>query len=77
MPNGASRASQNLLHHVLTPDPFPSPRFQVKVTSTGDAPKDSRSFRPNTIAEINAAMNYQPLTMQVRYQVSSEIRRRG
>ncbi|GMH89969.1 hypothetical protein TrVE_jg7053 [Triparma verrucosa] len=38
---------------------------EVKVTSAGDAPKDSRSFRPNTIAEINAAMNYQPLTMQM------------
>mmetsp|Transcript_13815 Transcript_13815/g.27545 ORF Transcript_13815/g.27545 Transcript_13815/m.27545 type:complete len:153 (+) Transcript_13815:119-577(+) len=36
---------------------------EITVTKDGGAPKDSRSFRPNTIAEINAAAGYQPLVM--------------
>lgn len=38
---------------------------ELNVATTGGASKDSRSFRPSTLAEINAATNYSPLTMTI------------
>ncbi|GMI45178.1 hypothetical protein TrCOL_g10636 [Triparma columacea] len=38
---------------------------EINVKSGSAAGKDSRSFRPNTLAEINASTNYQPLTVDM------------
>ena len=38
---------------------------QIKVSQTSAPSKDSRSFRPSTIAEINLHDNYEPLTVSL------------
>ena len=38
---------------------------EIKTSTSEEKPKDSRSFRPSTIAEINRQRDYKPLTVTV------------